>query len=683
MNMKCKICEAESFYFARAKVLNKYDVSYFQCTNCRFVQTEDPYWLEEAYASPIAHSDAGLVFRNYMLSRVASNIIAKLFNPEANFLDCGGGYGLFVRLMRDINYKFFWQDKYCENIFAQGFEANLQEGETYEVATSFEVFEHLVNPIVEISEILKYSKNILFSTELLPDSDPKPEEWWYYAPHEGQHISFYTPKSLFILAERLGLNLYSNGSSLHLLTESNIPEALFERLSYYDSLGLKDFLLVSRDYLQTIEKVDSEQYKVKMRETEAELGRTQAQLHDTYAQWVQSQAQLHATQTELGQTQGQLHEKEAQLVQSQVQLHAAQTEIGRSQARLHQNEAKVAQSQAQQHQMQEEFERNQEQLQQRQEEWEVLQGQLQAAELEVANFQKQQHQMQADFERTQAELQQRQEELEVLQGQLQTAELEAANFQRQQHQMQEDFERTQAELQQRQEEWEVLQGQLQAAELEAANFQKQQHQMQADFERTQAELQERQEELEVLQGQLQTAEVEVVNLRSQEYRTQEELSQAMSVAHCAQQEMKQWQSQYHEVFAELEQSQSQLHQLQEQLERSQAQGERVHWELQRAEFQQAVANQANGNGQMHYRLLVWEGWYAYRSGDLKKMRECLQESLKFTSLPRTETVSNWLESFSTFSSEKGGQLDSHALTNSEEWKQLMRRLLTKANSSKI
>ncbi|MEG4041347.1 chromosome partitioning protein ParA, partial [Microcoleus sp. S1D4] len=148
-------------------------------------------------------------------------------------------------------------------------------------------------------------------------------------------------------------------------------------------------------------------------------------------------------------------------------------------------------------------------------------------------------------------------------------------------------------------------------------------------------------------------------------------------------ELEQSQTQLHQTQGELEQSQTQLHQTQGELEQSQTQGERVHWELQRAEYQQAVANQVNGNGQMHYRLLVWEGWYAYRSGDLKKMRECLQESLKFTSLSRTETVSNWLEGFSTFSSEKGGQLDSHALTNSEEWKQLMRRLITKVNLFKI
>ncbi|WP_449419483.1 methyltransferase domain-containing protein [Phormidium nigroviride] len=631
--MKCKICESESFYFANANILNKYDAAYFKCTNCGFVQTEEPYWLEEAYSQPIADTDSGLVFRNYMLARIASNIIAKLFNPEAKFLDCGGGYGLFVRLMRDINYKFFWQDKYCKNIFAQGFEANLQNAENYEAVTSFEVFEHFVNPIAEISEILKYSKNILFSTELLPDSDPKPEEWWYYAPHEGQHISFYTPKSLSILAERLGLNLYSNGSSLHLLTESNIQEALFERLSHYDSLGLKDFLLVSRDYLQTLEKVDSEHYKVKLRETEAELGRSQVQLHDTYAQWVQSQAQLHATQTELG--------------QAQVQLHAAQTEIERSQAQLHEKEAELAQSQAQLYQTQEELERSQTRL----------------------------HQNEAKVAQSQAQLYQTQEEVERLQTRLHQKEAELAQSQAQLHQRQADFEGSQEQL-------EVLQGQLHAAEVEAANFQRQLHQRQADFEGSQEQLQQRLGELEVLQGQLHAAEADLVNWRSQEYRTQKELSQAMSAANCVQQKMKRLQSQYYAVFTEFEQSQSKLHQLQEQLERSQAQGERVHWELQRADYQQAVANQANGNGQMRYRLLVWEGWYAYRSGDLKKMRECLQESLKFTSLPRTEKVSNWLESFSTFSSEKGGQLDTHALTNSEEWKQLM-RLLTKANSSKI
>ena len=50
---KCKICDSNSHYFATAKVLQKYNVDYFQCSNCGFVQTEEPYWLDEAYSEAI------------------------------------------------------------------------------------------------------------------------------------------------------------------------------------------------------------------------------------------------------------------------------------------------------------------------------------------------------------------------------------------------------------------------------------------------------------------------------------------------------------------------------------------------------------------------------------------------------------------------------------------------------
>jgi hypothetical protein len=54
----------------------------------------------------------------------------------------------------------------------------------------------------------------------------------------------------------------------------------------------------------------------------------------------------------------------------------------------------------------------------------------------------------------------------------------------------------------------------------------------------------------------------------------------------------------------------------------------------------------------------------------------LQESLKFTPISRTESIVNWLESFAKFSSEKGHDFDSYALTNSEEWKRLIQQRLT-------
>jgi hypothetical protein len=35
---KCKICGSHSYHFANADVLQKYDVTYFQCSNCKFIQ---------------------------------------------------------------------------------------------------------------------------------------------------------------------------------------------------------------------------------------------------------------------------------------------------------------------------------------------------------------------------------------------------------------------------------------------------------------------------------------------------------------------------------------------------------------------------------------------------------------------------------------------------------------------
>ncbi|MBD2490177.1 glycosyltransferase [Aulosira sp. FACHB-615] len=231
--MKCKICNSNSHFFGKNLLLNKYNVNYFQCSNCGFVQTEEPYWLEEAYSDVIGKSDSGLLFRNQYCSQKAYQIIFNIFNHQSRFLDYGAGYGLFVRMMRDSGFDFYWLDKFCNNIFAKGYTTN--GNESYELVTAFEVFEHFVNPIEEIENILKFSRNILFSTEILPINNPKPDEWWYYVPQEGQHTSIYTLKSLEIIADKYNLNFYSsnisyNGITLHLLTENKLVPNVFNNL---------------------------------------------------------------------------------------------------------------------------------------------------------------------------------------------------------------------------------------------------------------------------------------------------------------------------------------------------------------------------------------------------------------------------------------------------------------------
>ncbi|MEG4092162.1 methyltransferase domain-containing protein [Microcoleus sp. Pol12B4] len=270
MPMKCKVCESDSYHFAQGKVMGKYDVDYFQCSNCGFVQTEEPYWLDEAYSQPIASSDVGLAYRNLSFSKITQNLLFNFFNHQAIFLDYGGGYGLFVRLMRDAGFDFYWLDKFCQNIFAQGFEIDAATNNQFELVTAFEVFEHLVHPTYELEELLKKSRNILLSTELLPESNPKPNEWWYYVLHEGQHVSLYTAKSLSILAAKFNLNFYSNGSSLHLLTEKKLPEDLFEQLAKGGLAAVNKVSLLQNDFLKAVSQITHIQQEPKIQPAEIE-----------------------------------------------------------------------------------------------------------------------------------------------------------------------------------------------------------------------------------------------------------------------------------------------------------------------------------------------------------------------------------------------------------------------------
>lgn len=231
--MNCKVCSSKTVFFRKAIILNKYNIDYFKCDNCGFVQTEDPYWLEEAYRDPINVSDTGIIARNIYLAKTTATIIYFLFDKNASFLDYAGGYGLLTRMMRDIGFDFYWHDPYTKNLFARGFEYT--GSGAIEIITSFESFEHFVDPLQEIKKMLTISKNILFTTELLPNSEHK--DWWYYGLEHGQHISFYSIKTVRHLADYFGLHLCSVGN-MHLFSEKKIRQPIYSILLKTNYLGL-------------------------------------------------------------------------------------------------------------------------------------------------------------------------------------------------------------------------------------------------------------------------------------------------------------------------------------------------------------------------------------------------------------------------------------------------------------
>jgi hypothetical protein len=239
--MDCKLCQSEMDEIYQAKMLGKYDVLYFHCPDCEFIQTEKEFWLEEAYHESINISDTGYLRRNLVLTKVVTSILMLFFPSNVKCLDYAGGYGVFVRMMRDIGYDFFWQDKYTQNIFSRGFEQSHQE--QFGVVTTFESFEHFDKPLNEIENMLKLSDSILFSTILYGNQIPQPD-WPYFGLEHGQHIAFYNLKSLTQLAKKYQLYFYSDRKSVHLFTKKKINPILFYLVVKVARLGLGDFLFL-------------------------------------------------------------------------------------------------------------------------------------------------------------------------------------------------------------------------------------------------------------------------------------------------------------------------------------------------------------------------------------------------------------------------------------------------------
>lgn len=218
--MQSKITGGDTVLLFTAKILNKFNVAYYRCNDTGFIQAEEPYWLDEAYSSAITKLDVGLTHRNLMLSGSVGKLLLDYFNYNGVFLDYAGGYGLFTRLMRDKGFNFYNTDKFCQNLFAEYFDIKDLPCKTkFEAVTAFEVLEHLVNPIKDIQEMLEFSENLIFSTELQPQTIEKISDWSYFSTETGQHIAFYNEASLKVIAKQLGFNFYTDGKFLHLFTK--------------------------------------------------------------------------------------------------------------------------------------------------------------------------------------------------------------------------------------------------------------------------------------------------------------------------------------------------------------------------------------------------------------------------------------------------------------------------------
>ncbi len=208
----------------------KYDVGYFYCAACGFVCSEEPYWLKEAYSSAISITDTGILRRNLELSSKLACALFFCLRAEGTFVDIAGGYGIMTRLMRDNGFNYFWEDKYCANLLAKGFEAP-QNTRNVTAMSAFEVLEHTVDPVAFISEAMgRYDcRTIILSTETYIGEAPPRADWWYLSPASGQHVSFFHHRTLQHIADRLGVKFYSS-CGLHIFTDRQLRHPWLLRL---------------------------------------------------------------------------------------------------------------------------------------------------------------------------------------------------------------------------------------------------------------------------------------------------------------------------------------------------------------------------------------------------------------------------------------------------------------------
>ncbi len=231
--------------YSSLKVLNHLDVDYFECEKCGSLETETPYWLDEAYGrGAIADRDTGLVMRNLDKQALVTTILRLLGLPRASrILDFGGGTGLLCRLLRDVGVDAWVYDPRGGHELSRGFAVDQMAG-SFDLVCAFEVVEHLAEPAATLREIAGATDALLVGTEPYLGQGI---DWWYLIPAIGQHVFFFSPRGFEWLAQDLGMHLVDLGThqlftrtalssarqrALRLLVRKPVQQLVRARLAY-------------------------------------------------------------------------------------------------------------------------------------------------------------------------------------------------------------------------------------------------------------------------------------------------------------------------------------------------------------------------------------------------------------------------------------------------------------------
>lgn len=212
----CRVCGGRLEPKWRLTVLGRHDADYHECVACGCLQIAAPHWLDEAYRSEgrpqETNPDGGRFSRNfsaYIYFRALEH--AGFFGRRPEVLDYGGGSGILAAMLRGAGFTCRQYDPYCplpmlEPELAYADAERIPAG-GFAVITALEVFEHLLDPLSTIRQLagfLKPGGALVVSTGLYDRRKHGPD-WPYLSCPAGQHVTFYTRRSLAVLGEAADL----------------------------------------------------------------------------------------------------------------------------------------------------------------------------------------------------------------------------------------------------------------------------------------------------------------------------------------------------------------------------------------------------------------------------------------------------------------------------------------------
>lgn len=202
MNEYCKICGFKT----RVIFHKKFEVKYYVCNQCDFISKDENSIITSDEELRIYNNHNNSIddphyvayFKNFI-----NKAILEYCSPDRHGFDFGSGPSpvLATILARDYDYFMDIYDKFYSP-------EKTYIGKKYSLITSTEVVEHLNDPLhyFKLFKELCAENGILSIMTLFHQKNDNEFLKWFYM-RDMSHVSFYTPKTMHHIGEKIGLKV--------------------------------------------------------------------------------------------------------------------------------------------------------------------------------------------------------------------------------------------------------------------------------------------------------------------------------------------------------------------------------------------------------------------------------------------------------------------------------------------